>query len=216
MTKITKTQFRTESSATDPTVIAAFFNALNCPHIVASVEENHSVIEINDVIVLRDIAVSNGCTIYMNGTQKWAASRGYSNPYVTVLYGDDFVFLYVCTSNGNWYSSSYGIFYKKCGQKELYGVHTGDGLTSDIKNYTLVDNNTNIEYIIDTVFKEYTPEPDNLDYTRAHLFSGNIKTSNEVPDFFDSSNVTRFSVITFGGNNYFCIGSHCLVSLDEE
>lgn len=197
----------------------SFFNSLNCPLITARVEGSDSFVNINGVFEIKNITKRNDVRLYQNGTQVVFFDNGYTpNPYCTVLYDDDCVFIWVCSSASGWTNKSFGVFYKRVGQKDLFGYRQGDGLTSDIVNYVLYDNDTSLAYKITTVFKDYTPNVDCLDYTKAYLFIGDLattKSNDEVLGFLDCSTVTLFSVISFSGKNYFAIGTHILVELND-
>lgn len=207
---------KTQLSRSDESGAVGFFNSLNCPLISASLVDNYSVININNVFEIKKIASDNGIEIYKNGTSIASLSRGYTSPYITIVYGTNFVFIWICSSNSSWYSSSCGVIYKKVGEKELYGFYSGSGLTTNIVNFPLIENTTNIEYRINTVFKDYSPDINYLDYTQACLFQGQTKLPDErVTDFYDCSTVTIFSVVSFNGTNYFAIGTHTLVKLDN-
>jgi len=207
---------KTQLSYGDESGTVGFFNSLNCSLITASLVDSYSVININNVFEIKKMASDNSIEIYKNGTALVSSSRGYTKPYVTVAYGTNFVFIWICTSNNSWYSSSYGVVYKKVGEKELYGYYSGSGLTTNIASFPLIENTTSAEYRINTIFKDYSPDINYLDYTQACLFQGQTKLPDErVTDFYDCSTVTQFNVVSFNGTNYFAIGTHTLIKLDN-
>lgn len=195
--------------------VVAFFNSLNCPLITATKDGASSVVNIADIFELKDMTVGNGLKVYKHGTQQAIdVSRGYNTPFVTVIYSDNFVYIWGRSSNTSWLTA-FSIMVCMSGEKTLAGCYGSSGYSGNVVNMPLFDEDSGLEYHILTVFKEYTPNIDCLDYTVAHLFQGTIKQPDEIDGIFDTSTITQNTVVTFDSRNFYALGPHCLVELES-
>ena len=118
------------------------------------------------------------------------------------------------------YSYNYGyivVLYEKIGTQEFYGVayqRQNSGIIfQSIENYVVKDVSTGITY---NHMKQinYDTNPNNIAYTNSVLTSANIAVKEDT-NFVSCSTVASNQVVTFGGHNYYSIGTNTLIMVDN-
>lgn len=210
MAKARRRQF--SSNVTGNEQVVAFINGLNCPLLSATFSDNTSHIFINEHLEVRGLS-----HVYMDGVDKGGPSRGWINPIVTVVYNDNFVYIWFFTTWGSGWTTAMGICYIKHNNLDLYGyLPDTSGENGNIYSFTFADIDNLFSYTMKTCIASYTLDVATLDYTKQYMFSGGTVKENETGDLLNCTTVTQGLVITFDGKNYFALGPNTLIILDEE
>lgn len=205
-----------KTNLTNKDLAISFFNNLNNPYISAYEENNNCTININDIFLIKNV-LSNGIALFVNGTQVASISRYWSNPQIIIAYDDNFVYLFIQgVWSGSLQSNHFCVMYHNLNDLSLYGWNYSESSSSGaIENFTMTDENSQDLYKYNTIFRNYDNPIGFIDYTQKLLFENDIKTAITIPGFLDCSTVTEKQVITFNGKNYYAIGTHTLVQMDD-
>lgn len=190
---------------------SGFLNGLGCP-LVTSTGSN--------VIIDGHVELTFGSQqtyIAVDGGASTQVSRiaDYQNTYGLAIFSDTLFYWQ------EWDSSNRRgvVMYEKIEDKGYYGyVGNGTNWSSYHSFYDLADipiYGLDGENLSRTARLNYPTELGLIDYAISALSSGGNRKVND-PNFLACSTVTPYTVITFEGNNYTCVGSHTLALMEEE
>ena len=192
----------------------SFINA-NSPSWVTGSE---GVINIGDIITItcdgsNDTAVISYNEVDTSTSYKFRVSRG------TLAYNDNFFYLQTRSAYGT------GNENRICVLVEIFKDMTISGFLSSttssdltyqpINNFNLLDLDTSIVYKHGNVLN-YSGGLGIIDFATDRLFSDSKITSIADPNFITCTTVESDVKYTFNGKNYFSVGPHTLIPMDNN
>lgn len=208
MTKVVRTLFNDAQNAVD------YINALNNPTLYAYMDAGTSYLNINDVFLIQGLI--GGTIVYKNGTRISDLSRGYRNPITTIVYSDNFIFIWFYSTWGGGWDTAYGVSYRKLGNLELYSFLEQNGSFNPIENFTFVDEVSGQQYKYNKRLN-YSTDANVINYAQNILFESDGTTSADIiePDILACSVIPVGQIITFGGRNYFSVGNNNIILIED-
>jgi len=192
----------------DNASLTSLFNSLNCPLI--EISGNTVII---DSIFSIYLGYNSWPRIYMekDGTVI-TGNTVYGNMTFIIGYSDNFFYINM-TDEGD---TGIYLVYEKTTDFTLWTSSNSSGSIGfqNIQSYTFTDLNSNVTYSRGAILN-YATQPDYINYTSNILcYSGTTTKAITDPLFVSCSTVTLGMVITFGGQNYFSVGTNTLLRMD--
>lgn len=153
-------------------------------------------------------------TISRNESQLVYTDFAYSGATCVIAYDENFFYLQ-CWNSGN---ERFCVLYEKFEDMSISdarGSTAGSGTMAyqPIENFNLTDLDTSIVYNHKAVLN-YDLELGHIDYTTDMLFNGTQKVLEDF-NFITCSSVIAETILTFSGENYYSLGTHTLVKIDN-
>lgn len=201
----------------DENTFKAFIDSLNCPLITTSHDSNITTINVNNIV---SVNFGNGkVTVVYNGqtVATYSILNSYNDLHITAAFNDNFFYFQVNCDYS--YGRRFVFLYETIDNKNYFGyngaeVVSGRGWFS-IHEITMIETESNLNYN-HAARLPYNCQTGLIDYASPDfLFSVGYKTDTEDNNFISCSTVIVNQVITFGGTNYYSIGTNTLVELDD-
>lgn len=197
--------------------IFSFLSNLNCPLLTCSFENNYITLNLEDKAIIsfsgdsdyfRPINYS-----YNGNSDNIASAHVPKTPCdIIVVYSTDFFFFEIASRAGWSNQKGAAFFYEKINTESYFGIVSNTN-NANLTDFILIDSN-NLQFSRPLMLN-YAREVGYIDFIDYDILISANGAIFDNKGFIACSEITNNSVITFNGKNYYSLGSHSLVQLDD-